>query len=77
MLGSICEAWAQVVHLDFGMRGGLIVCSVYLEIGVGLAVSTKNWQRLMCVAETMNPSGKPFVIGGDFYSSPKALVDAC
>ena len=31
--GSICDGWAQAVHLDFAMKGGLIVASVYLESG--------------------------------------------
>ena len=61
--GSICDGWAMAVHCNFGMKGGLIVASVYLECGVGLGFDTKNWHRCLRIAETMNHYGRPFVLG--------------
>ena len=68
--GSIVDGWACAAHLDFGMRGGLIVVSLYLECGTGIGIETDNWQRLLKVGEVINHYGKPVCIGGDFNCSP-------
>lgn len=67
--------FAKVGCLDFGMNGGLIVCSLYLEIGIGIGIGTKTWQRLMCVGETINCFGKPFVIGAGFNFSASVICE--
>ena len=64
--GTIVNGWAIAVHVDFGMRGGLIVSSLYLECGKGIGIETRSWQRLLKVGEIINHYGKPYCIGGDF-----------
>ena len=74
--GVICNGWAFAVHLDAGMRGGIICVSVYLETGQGIGISTCNWQRLCKLGETLCHYGKPFVIGGDFNCEPSDLTNS-
>ena len=64
--GSIMDGWAMAVHVDVGMKGGLIVASVYLECGQGIGCETRNWQRLLRIGETMQHFGRPFILGGDW-----------
>ena len=73
--GSIVDGWAQAIHLETGLRGGLIICSVYLETGIGIGVETCNWQRLLRVGESLNYYGKPYVVAGGFNNSV-AVLDA-
>lgn len=70
---SIMDGWEMPAHLNFGMRGGLIVASVYLECGAGIGVEIKNWQRLLKIGGTMQNFGRPFVLGGDWNISAAML----
>ena len=40
---------------------------------MGLGIDTKNWQRCLRIAETINHYGRPFVMGGDFNNSIAGL----
>ena len=58
-----------------GLRGGLVICSVYLETKVGLGAESKNWQSLLRIGETLNHFGRPFIVAGDFNNSV-GMLDA-
>ena len=74
--GSIVDGWAAAVHLDFGLRGGLIAVALYLECGTGIGADTENWRRLMKVGEVLSHFGRPFIVGGDFNTSPAELAQS-
>ena len=61
---AVLDGWCAAVHVDYGLKGGLIIGSVYLECGVGLGQETDNWQRICRIGEMLNHYGKPFLLGG-------------
>ena len=63
--------FAVMVHVDTGIKGGLLVGSVYLEDSQ--PHSPANQQRLHRCAEVLAHQARPFVIGGDWNQTPADL----
>ena len=58
------DGWCAALHVDYGLKGGLLVASIYLECGMCLGVKTDTWQRICRIGEMLTHYGKPFVLGG-------------
>lgn len=70
---GVVPHWSAAVHLNFAMKGGLIAMSMYQESGKGIGPETDTWQRLLRAGEFVRYFGLPFVIGGDFNTTPAVL----
>ena len=59
--------------VDCAARGGLNLGSCYLISGTGIA-TTKNLDRLHCLAGMLKRISGPWIIGGDFNGTPEELA---
>ena len=70
----IVEGRISAIKIDAFGQAGVVCISLYLKDGIGLI--GENWRALLTLAEFLSGVGVPFVIGGDWNSSPECVIES-